>query len=194
MLAPIDVPMNIGALVVDPFRREQLDALQAALAKVCTSYGVPAERVRVAYAAHRELGPRVIVHLRAEGAEELSDYDFFVSALRDRPHGDVAIDGLGACVSAELRDAFPSHPAPIVWTCLFERRVGAFTVYRGIYNTADGRDYGEDDGPFTRLCATLGVQDRALLRSKLEMPDTPHVPITTAVPAEVAATIADRLG
>lgn len=175
--------MDIGVIILDPLEKvavpQLLEALRQAL--VDPAHAIDASTIDVAFSAHPELGARVVVHFHDRSDGEVHDpFRFFA----DLP-GDFGPGGLGPGVSGYLCDAVGGDTmAPIAWTCLYERRCGEWLIYAGGYYTFESGD--ESAGAFERLSDTLGVRDEDLLRSKLELPDTPWCAVTQPMPADVA--------
>ena len=182
--------MDIGALVIEDIRLENIEALRGAIITVLRDEGVNVDRLQIAYSAHLELGPNLIVHfLPCEDQDEQELYDpyLFFANLR-KP------DGIGASISGYMADDLgKDDEVSIIWACRYERRCCFWMIDEGFYYTHEGADYAEDDGPFDRLCRRLGVKDQDLLRQKLELPDTDWTPANTRHPESIMKIIADRL-
>ena len=179
--------MDIGALIVDPFLPDHVAVLQGALVDMCEQSDLDANRLHVAFSAHPELGNRLVVHLHDNEQGDVHDPHLFFANLE-------LADEPGACLSGTLGERLgEAVRTPTVWTCLFERRGGAWTVYEGFYYTAESEHDAEDPSPFKHLVSALDIQDADLMRAKLELPDTPWMGLTEPFPLSLVEELTSRL-
>jgi hypothetical protein len=186
--------MDIGTIVLKPFDPAHLVDVHAALVATCRWFKVDPSGVSVAYAAHRELGPCLFIHLRLG---DNAGFDFLTQVL-PFDSSNPAEAAIGGGLSGYLNEAAEKRAGHEVsalraWTVLFERRSAGWAVYKGFLHTLEASDAGDDGGPLERLRAKLAIKDGALLRQKLETADTRSVPITEAPPADIADMIRARL-
>ena len=178
--------MDVGALIVDEATLARVSTVLEALADPCRSYGVDLGAIRFAFSAHRDLGPRLIIHVihPATGDSSNLPYDFFVNL--EEP------DGFGAVLSSAIQRRVGGY-APYVWTCLYERRSGAWIIHTGVMETAEKTDRSDGDAALRRLATRLGAADVDLLRTKLEQADTEQVDASSPLSSRVLEALRSRL-
>ena len=189
--------MSVGAILLDPFDVDHLPQLHRALVESVRALDVEVDPddLQVAYAAHRDLGPRLVIHLTDDEDEADRDPVWFLGQFDDE---ESELNGcLGAAVSGFLDEELGEDvPLSWAWTVLHARG-GTFCVFKSSLHTAALRadiDVGHDDAPLRRMAKSLGIGDVDVLRSKLERPDSRWVPISAPPPASLVADLRRTMG
>lgn len=189
--------MDIGAILLDPFDVDHLPQLHRALVESVRALDVDVDLadLHVAYSAHRDLGPRLVIHLTDHEDDAERDPVWFLGQFDEE---EAELNGrLGAAVSGFLDDELGEDvPLSWAWTVLHARG-GTFCVFKSSLHTAAlsaDTDVGHDDAPLRRMAASLEIGDVDFLRRKLERPDSRWVPIGAPPPAPLIADLRRAMG